>query len=271
VFPRIAAVAERTWSPKADWNGFIARLPAEMSRYRAAGIVPSDGAYAVAIAATAADADKAKVTLSSQTGYGTIRYTTDGTSPTAQSAAYTAPFDVPLPTTVRANAFDNSFALAGPREEAIDAKSLLHRSSNQLDTCGDKLVLRIESPDAVNGVRPVYKVDIMNTCWVWKGVKLDGRYGLDVTVDRLPFNYALWKDAAGIVSRKSRSRAGELEVHQDSCDGPKISTIALDKAKDGRATLQGILPKREGVHDLCFVITGKPGPKIWVIGGLQLR
>ena len=40
VFPRIAALAERTWSPKADWNGFIARLPAEMSRYRAAGIVP---------------------------------------------------------------------------------------------------------------------------------------------------------------------------------------------------------------------------------------
>jgi hexosaminidase len=271
VFPRIAALAERTWSPTADWNGFVARLPAEMSRYRAAGIVPADGAYAVAIATTAADNDKAKVTLSSQTGYGTIRYTTDGSSPTAQSTAYTAPFDVPLPTTVRANAFENTFALAGPRDEVIDAKSLLRRSSEQLDTCGDKLVLRIESPDAVNGARPVYKVDIMNTCWVWKGVKLDGRYGVDVTVDRLPFNYALWKDAAGIVSRKARSRAGELEIHQDSCDGPKISTIALDKAKDGRATLQGILPKREGVHDLCFVITGKPGPKIWVIGDVQLR
>jgi hexosaminidase len=271
VFPRIAALAERTWSPKADWNSFIARLPAEMSRYRAAGIVPADGAYAVAIATAAAGNDKAKVTLSSQAGYGTIRYTTDGSSPTSQSTAYTSPFEVSLPSTVRANAFDNSFALAGPREEVIDAKSLLRRSSDQLDTCADKLVLRIESPDAVNGVRPVYKVDIMNTCWVWKGVKLDGRYGVDVTVDRLPFNYALWKDAVGIVSRKARSRAGELEVHQDSCDGPKISTIALDKAKDGRATLQGILPKREGVHDLCFVITGKPGPKIWVIGDVQLR
>lgn len=271
VFPRIAALAERTWSPTADWNSFIARLPAEMSRYRAAGIVPADSAYAVAIATTAADNDKAKITLSSQTGYGTIRYTTDGSSPTSQSTAYTSPFEVSLPTTVRANAFDNSFALAGPREEAIDAKSLLRRTSDQLDTCSDKLVSRLESPNAVNGVRPVYKVDIMNTCWMWKGVKLDGRYGVDVTVDRLPYNFQLWKDAAGIVSRKAHSRAGELEVHQDSCDGPKISTIALDKAKDGRATLQGILPKRDGVHDLCFVITGKPGPKIWVIGDVQLR
>lgn len=271
IFPRVAAVAERTWSPKADWSGFIARLPAQMSRYRAAGIVPADSAYAVAIDAQPSGSDKAKVTLSNQSGYGALRYTTDGTSPTAQSPEYTGPFEVSLPTTVHANAFSNGFGLGGPRELAIDAKSLLRRSSDQLDTCSDKLVLRIEAPESIKGSRPVYKVDIMNTCWVWKGVKLDGRYGIDISVDRLPFNYALWKDAAGIVSRKSRSRAGELEVHQDSCDGPKLTTIALDKAKDGRATLQGILPKREGTHDLCFVVTGKPGPKIWVIGDVQLR
>ncbi|SEW29000.1 family 20 glycosylhydrolase [Luteibacter sp. 329MFSha] len=271
IFPRIAALAERTWSPKADWNGFVARLPAQMSRYRSAGIVPSDGAFAVAIAADGAPDGKAKVTLSNQTGYGTLRYTTDGSAPTAQSAEYTAPFDVDLPTTVRANAFAGGFGLAGPRDREIDAKSLLRRTSDELDMCGDKLVLRLESPNAVDGKRPVYKVDIMDTCWKWKNVKLDGRYGVSVTVDRLPYNYALWKDAAGIVSRKARSAAGELEVRQDTCDGPKLTTIPLAKAKDGRATLDGILPKREGTHDLCFVITGKPGPKLWVLGDVQLR
>jgi hexosaminidase len=271
IFPRIAALAERSWSPKADWSGFLARLPAQMSRYRAAGIVPSDSVYAVAIASEAAGDDKARVTLSNQGGFGTIRYTTDGSAPTAQSPAYTAPFDVALPTTVRANTFDKGFGLAGPRDREIDAKSLLRRTSDELDTCGDKLVLRLEAVNAVDGVRPVYKVDIMNTCWVWKGVKLDGRYGVDVTVDRLPYNYALWKDTAGIVSRKARSAAGEIEIHQDTCDGPKLSTLPLAKAKDGRATLQGILPKRDGTHDLCFVITGKPGPKLWVIGDVQLR
>ncbi|WP_448099288.1 family 20 glycosylhydrolase [Luteibacter yeojuensis] len=271
IFPRMAALAERTWSPKADWSSFIARLPAQMSRYRAAGIVPSDGAYAVAIQAEAAGEDQAKVTLSNQSGYGTLRYTTDGSAPTSQSTAYGGPFDVPLPTTVRANAFAGGFGLAGPRDREIDAKSLLHRTSDELDTCSDKLVLRLESPNAVNGQRPVYKVDIMDTCWVWKGVKLDGRYGLAVTVDRLPYNYALWKDAKGIVARKARSGAGELEVHQDTCDGPKLASLPLAKAKDGRATLDGVLPKREGTHDLCFVVTGKPGPKLWVLGDVQLR
>ncbi|WP_426286065.1 family 20 glycosylhydrolase [Luteibacter sp. E-22] len=271
IFPRMAALAERTWSPKADWSGFIARLPAQMSRYRAAGIVPSDGAYAVAIQAEAAGEDKAKVTLSNQSGYGTLRYTTDGSAPTSQSTAYSGPFDVSLPTTVRANAFAGGFGLAGPRDREIDAKSLLRRTSDELDTCSDKLVLRLESPNAVNGQRPVYKVDIMDTCWVWKGVKLDGRYGVDVTVDRLPYNYALWKDAKGIVARKARSGAGELEVHQDTCDGPRLASIPLAKAKEGRATLDGVLPKREGTHDLCFVVTGKPGPKLWVLGDVQLR
>lgn len=270
-FPRVAALAERTWSSKADWNGFIARLPVQMARYRAAGIVPSDGAFAVAIADEPSTDGKAKVTLSNQTGYGTLRYTTDGSAPTPQSTAYTGPFEVPLPTTVRANAFDGQFGLAGPRDRTIDAASLLHRTSDELDMCGDKLVLRLESPNAVDGQRPVYKVDIMDTCWMWKGVKLDGRYGIAVTVDRLPYNYALWKDVKGIVSRKARTAAGELEVHQDTCDGPKLTTIPLAKAKDGRATLNGILPKREGTHDLCFVITGKPGPKLWVLGDVQLR
>jgi hexosaminidase len=271
IFPRVAALAERTWSSTADWSGFVARLPVQMSRYRAAGIVPSDGVFAVAITTESAPDRKAKVTLSNQSGYGTIRYTTDGTAPTSQSTTYDGPFEVALPTTVRANAFDGGFGLAGPRDREIDAKSLLRRSSDELDTCSDKLVLRLESPTATDGQRPVYKVDIMDTCWVWKGVKLDGHYGVAVTVDRLPYNYALWKDAKAVVSRKARSAAGELEVHQDTCDGPKLTTIPLAKAKDGRATLDGILPKREGTHDLCFVVTGKPGPKMWVLGDVQLR
>lgn len=270
-FPRLAALAERTWSPRADWNGFLARLPVQMARYRSAGIIPADSAFAVAIAVAPVGKDGARVTLSNQTGYGTVRYTTDGTTPTPQSEAYTAPFDVTLPITVKANAFEGGFGLAGVREEAIDAKSLLHRTSVQLDTCTDDLPLRIEAPEMVDGVRPIYKADIMNTCWIWKKVPLDGRYGATVTVDRLPYNYALWTAAKNVVSRKSRSRAGEIEIHQDTCDGPKLSAIDLSKARDGRATLQGVLPKREGMHDLCFVITGKPGPKMWVIADIQLR
>ncbi|HEY4090317.1 MAG TPA: family 20 glycosylhydrolase [Luteibacter sp.] len=272
LFPRIAAVAERTWTPIPDWNGFLTRLPAQFARYRAAGIMPADSAFAVAIDAKPAGADKATVTLSSQTGFGKIRYSTDGTPPTAQSPEYTAPFDVALPSTVQAITFVNGFGVSGPRAATIDAKSLLRRNSDQLATCNDKLPVRVESPTLIDGVRPVYKVDIMDTCWMWKGVKLDGRYGVAISVNRLPYNYALWKDAAHIVSRKAKSRDGEIEIHQDTCDGPKLTTIPLAKAKGGPATLDGILPKREGTHDLCIVVTGKPGPStFWVIGDVQLR
>jgi hexosaminidase len=272
LFPRMAALAERTWTPIPDWNGFLTRLPAQFSRYRAAGIMPADSAFAVSIDAKAAGNDKAMVSLSSQTGFGKIRYSTDGTPPTAQSPEYTAPFEVSLPSTVQAITFANGFGLSGPRSETIDAKSLLRHSSDELGLCSSKLPVRVESPTLIDGVRPVYKVDIMDTCWTWKGVKLDGRYGVAISVNKLPFNYALWKDTAGIVSRKAKSRDGEIEIHQDTCDGPKLTTIPLAKAKGGPAVLDGILPKREGTHDLCILITGKPGPAtFWVIGDVQLR
>jgi hexosaminidase len=271
LFPRLAAVAERAWSPKADWNDFVARLPSEMARYRAAGVAPSDGAFAVSFSTLAEARGKARVTLSNQTSYGTVRYTTDGSLPTVRTAAYTQPFEVDLPITVRANTFDRSGALADPRRLVIDEAFLMRRSSEQLSTCDDNALLRVEAPNAVNGVRAVYRVDLMNTCWVWKDAALDGRLGVSITVNRLPFNYALWKNAARIVARKMHSRAGELEIHQDSCDGPTITSLKLEKALDGRGTLHGGLPRLSGVHDLCFVITGKPGPTIWVIDNVQLR
>ncbi len=58
IFPRIAAFAEVVWSPPelVNWPGFIARLPAQFSRYEKAGIAYADSAYAVQIAVTPAGA-----------------------------------------------------------------------------------------------------------------------------------------------------------------------------------------------------------------------
>ncbi|MBB3226725.1 hexosaminidase [Luteibacter sp. Sphag1AF] len=268
IFPRIAAIAERTWSTKADWDSFIQRLPAQMDRYREAGIMPADSAYAVSINVAAAAGDKATVTLANQSGYGSIHYTTDGSAPMPQSPTYTAPFEVPLPTTVRANAFANGFGLAGPRDRSIDAASLARRSSDELATCTDKLVLRIESPEPLSGPRPVYRVDIMNTCWTWKAAALDGKTAVDVRIDRLPFNYQLWKDAAGIVDRKTATRNGELEIRKDTCDGERLATLPLPK--EGATTLHGKLAPVSGTHDLCLFFTGKPEQTIRVLGDVQL-
>jgi N-acetyl-beta-hexosaminidase len=47
-YPRVAALAELGWSAPAthDWHGFMARLPAELERYRALGIGYADTAMA---------------------------------------------------------------------------------------------------------------------------------------------------------------------------------------------------------------------------------
>ena len=46
-FPRAAALAERGWSPAADWDSFRARLPVQFARYRALGLPHSESALAV--------------------------------------------------------------------------------------------------------------------------------------------------------------------------------------------------------------------------------
>jgi hexosaminidase len=271
IFPRMAALSERTWSAKPDWNGFLARLPAQMARYRAAGVDAADSAFAVRIDAVPAAAGTARLTLGNQAGYGEIHYTIDGSEPGTSSPRYTQPVDIALPAKLRANAFVDGVALAAARARDVDALALNRRNSDQLDTCADKLVLRLEAPLPLDGPRPVYKVDIMNTCWRWKQASLDGISHIDIDVNRLPYNYQLWKDAAGVVGRPKASKAGEVEVRLDSCEGKRIATLPLAPAKNGAATLSAKLPSQTGGHDLCLLVTGKPGPFLWVIGDVQLR
>jgi hexosaminidase len=242
-----------------------------MARYRAAGIDAADSAFAVRIDAVPAAAGTARLTLGNQAGYGEIHYTIDGSEPGTSSPRYTQPVDIALPAKLRANAFVDGVALAAARARDVDALALNRRNSDQLDTCADKLVLRLEAPLPLDGPRPVYKVDIMNTCWRWKQASLDGISHIDIDVNRLPYNYQLWKDAAGVVGRPKASKAGEVEVRLDSCEGKRIATLPLAPAKNGAATLSAKLPSQTGGHDLCLLVTGKPGPFLWVIGDVQLR
>jgi hexosaminidase len=124
--PRELALAEIAWTPRAlkDWNGFLARLPAQLAwldahgypfripnasfaltggpaRFEAVpGHVQSVAAWTSAPALT--------VTLSVPLAGAVIRYTTDGSTPSAASRAYDAPFGVALgssPVRLRAAAF----------------------------------------------------------------------------------------------------------------------------------------------------------------------
>ncbi len=91
LYPRICALSEIAWSPREakNWNDFKGRLIHEMGRFRAEGIgyrIPTPEAPSSVFV-------KAGETLSIGNSWtiGQIRYTTDGTEPTPQSALYTGP------------------------------------------------------------------------------------------------------------------------------------------------------------------------------------
>ncbi len=74
----------------------------------------------------------------------------------------------------------------------------------RLGTCSNKLVLRIEGPRPLVGARPVYRVDIMDTCWLWPKASLDGMRHIKLSVGDLPWNYQLAHDVTGVVVRPIR-------------------------------------------------------------------
>lgn len=98
VFPRLLALSEVVWSPRASrsWPHFLRRLPAQLSRLDALGVnyrIPD-------VRGLEADrlllADRVSVTLDAPVAGGEIRYTTDGSAPTDTSARYVGSIDLPL-------------------------------------------------------------------------------------------------------------------------------------------------------------------------------
>ncbi|HET9819167.1 MAG TPA: family 20 glycosylhydrolase [Rhodanobacteraceae bacterium] len=277
VFPRIAALSEVAWSPASthDWHGFLERMPAELARYRALGINYADSAFAPAFAMIHGQHGAIDVALSNQSDFGTIHYTTDGSVPTADSPAYATPLSLPPndATTLRATAFAGSAPLSAPRTQIVDATALLTRNSDELDTCRDQLVLRLEDDRPLHGTRPVYRVDIEDTCWLWKGAPLDGVRKVALTVGNLPWNFQLWTDNAKVVTRPKTTPAGEFKIHEDSCDGPLLATLPLARATQTKlqTTLTANIPSTSGRHDLCIFATGDPRDGLWAIDKIELQ
>lgn len=275
IFPRLAAVAETAWSPAAgrDWDGFAARLPAQMARYRALGVGADDSALAVKIApAPAGPPGHAVVTLSSQFGLGRIRYETGGAEPTAASPVYSAPFAVTMPAAVKAATFVDGARVSEVSARQIDDLSLRQRLSQELKLCSDKLALSLEDrstgPD--DGVRML--IDVFNPCWIYEAADLDGIGRIAVQVGHRPFNFQAGAATAQIPLRPPATPDGELEVRLDRCEGPPIAVLPLAPAKQdpGLTTLSAALPPLSGRHDLCFTFTARSLDPMWLINWVRL-
>ena len=54
----------------------------------------------------------------------------------------------------------------------FDPSSLARRTSRELDLCGDAIPLLLEPNGYGAGERPIFALDIMNPCWIYKGADL---------------------------------------------------------------------------------------------------
>lgn len=104
VLPRMLALSEVLWSPKAsrNWESFNARLHYHFTSFGQKGQHYCPGNFTVDIKPTAADG-KLNVALFSDILHGTIYYTLDGTEPTLQSNRYMQPIPINQTATLKAS------------------------------------------------------------------------------------------------------------------------------------------------------------------------
>ncbi|HEY6984688.1 MAG TPA: family 20 glycosylhydrolase, partial [Rhodanobacteraceae bacterium] len=274
-FPRLDALAEALWSPRAShgWRGFVDRLVAQMDRHRALGTDAAESAFAVRVSATYDLAqDRVEVALSDQAGL-PIRYTLDGSAPSVASTLYSSPISLPVPSTVRAASFARERAVAGAPAHALSREAARRRTSAELSQCSGKITLRLEDDAPAAGPRPLFNVDLFDPCWLWPKAPLDGIDGITARVGQLPFNFQLAQDVANIVPRPApMSPHGDLLVKLDGCNGTGLASIPLDAASRNPAltSLSATWAPIAGSHDLCFEFTGHGVDPLWAIDSVEL-
>jgi hexosaminidase len=276
LFPRAAAIAEVTWSPRAsrDFGAFVQRLAPQFRRYQALGLGYSDSAFEVRAAADYdATVTHATVTLANQVKRGEIRYTLDATPPGLLATHYDGPFELALPARLRATTFVDGVAMSTPRILPIDVTERLRRTGGELRNCEHRLPLRLEDDGPVAGPRAIFDIDILNPCWIYEGADLARVTGLRAAVGQLPFNFQVGRDADAIVRGDARSAAGELEVRIDGCTGDPVALLPLAPAaaRDGVTILpDAALPSHPGRHDLCLRFARPALDPMWAIRWVQL-
>jgi hexosaminidase len=275
IFPRAAAVAEVAWTEPAyiDWQDFLRRLGAQFDRYRALGMPFATSAFDVRATADGLDpASPATVGLSNQAGFGEIRYTTDGTSPTAGSSMHADPLRVSFDTELAAATFANGRQLSQVFKGNV-GEMTTRRYSQQLETCSDRLLLSLEDDAPIRGQRSVFLIDIMNPCWIWPQADLSAVTGIEAAVGQVPFNFQIGADRDKIELAAPRTPAGELEVRAGDCDGALLARLPLAEAAGSQAVtvLAGRFaePPRAKT-DLCFRFTARALDPLWAIDWIEL-
>jgi hexosaminidase len=272
--PRAAALAEIGWTApdRKDWPGFVRRLPAMMARYRALGLPASDSAF-VAQPTIRREGARAEVALDRQLDLGDLRYTTDGSAPTAASPRYTAPLDLALPARLRAASFTGSQRLSRELDLPLDPISASRRASQQLRLCGAAVPLNLPGrAAAAGGIGPAYHVDVRRPCWIYPDADLSGVGHLVARVATLPFNFQFGAEPAETLP-PTLTPQGELTVRR-GCDGPLLATVPLAGVpRDGEEheLVASLPPSTASRGDLCLALSRPTLDPLWALASVELR
>lgn len=274
-FPRLVAVAESVWSDPADkdFGGFVSRLMPHMGRLEALGITPADSAFAPAFDVEVGAAGGRAVTLSNQVRQGEIRYTIDGSEPTALSPLYEAPIVADEGVVLKAAAFDGETQLSRIRTQALDRVSLSERTGDEMTLCSKWLSIKLDDDYPRDGDRAALMVDIVKPCWVYESPDMAGVTGVEVVVGNLPYNFQIGDQINDVVLLKPETEAGEIVVFKNSCDaGELLARLPLGPATAsfGLSTLKVSLEGAADATALCFRVAAPHYEPLWAIDRVRL-
>lgn len=274
LWPRAAILAELAWSGKRrNWKEFGPVLLGEMDRQARLGHASSRVALEPDLRLAADATGHAVATIEQPAGIGVVRYTTDGSTPGAKSAVYSAPLRLPPGTRLRAVAMLGQRVLGQPREWQIGVTALRSAKGNELPSCNPGVDLRMEDDAPTSGRRKVHLANIFETCWIWKGALLDGATRLRAEVVRRPFNFELAHDIGLVKVGDAQTAAGELVVRLGDCAGREVARLPLGPVgrRGGVNPLEGALLQRlQGTGDLCIAFVRPKADPMWVLDRVTL-
>lgn len=123
IFPRLAALSETLWSPKAqlDWTDFSARVESLFKRFELLGINYAKSAYLVMHDAKIdLKTGEAFVSLQNEFPNADIRYTFNDQPLTESATKYTAPLKISETTKINASLFKDGKPIGKPFAETIE-------------------------------------------------------------------------------------------------------------------------------------------------------
>ncbi|MFC6645325.1 family 20 glycosylhydrolase [Granulicella cerasi] len=273
IFPRAAALAEIGWTAASqrDWNGFTARLAAEVTRYERLDIPFNTETLKPVNTLTLTSPSSVKVALATVNNAGTMHYTIDGSAVTASSPEYKQPVEVKIPAQLHAASFvAGTMFPTSEVSEALTIESARSLKTSQLKQCVTDPVIGME-PDPVVTGRPVSLSNYRNPCWIEKAALLDGVRSITLQMLALPWVFEEGHGKPPVLPAVKTAN-GEIEVHLDSCKGALVATIPLPVKPEERGliALHGELSAVTGTHDLCVQVLRPKLDPLWTLHSLQL-